>query len=117
MNPTHTDVAPTNLYSIGKSLSLVDSVAHRHLTVVIVELLRVGEIRSQTVVVQILDSSRDDKRTGEYFAKFFDSSCYTPDIGEFEGSATEFMKAQLTNEVRADENVAGNISARICWPL
>ena len=107
----------TKLYSIGKSLCLIDAVAHGQPTVVIVQVLRVGKIRSQTVIVRDSNSSRDDKSTREYLAKFFDSSYYTLDIGEFDGSATEFMKAQLTNEVRADENVAGNISARICWPL
>ena len=108
MNPTHTDVVPTDLYSIGKSISLVsrfDAVANSQFTVVIVKLIHVGKIPSQTVIVRVSNSSRDDKRAGEYFAKFFDSSYYTPDKGEFEGSAKEFMKAQLMNEVKSYERM------------
>jgi hypothetical protein len=45
------------------------------------------------------------KRDGKFFAKFFDSSYYTPDTGELVGSAEEFMKWQLTNEVKSYERM------------
>lgn len=94
-------------HSLGKSI-LLQSPLHGlldQLTVLVIRPIRIGHERSQSVIVRVTESNDMVKRVATFFAKFFDSSYYTPDTGEFVGSAEEFVKWQLTNELESYERM------------
>lgn len=103
MNPADVDVQLDMPYTSGKSISLLSRSRRPddQLNVVIIESIHVGDhIRSQTVIVRVLDWNDDTKNT-KLFAKFFDFSYYTPGESEFEGSAREYMEWLHRNEVES----------------
>lgn len=103
MNRTQNDVRYTISYTVGMSISLLPrspGVGDR-LTILIVEPIHTGHGRSQTVIVRVSEPLDDNKRNSKFFAKFFDSSYYIPEKGEFDGSGKEYMTWQLSNEVKS----------------
>lgn len=95
-------------YATGKLITLKSRSpsAVGQLTVLILRTIIVGIGRSsQTVIVQVSGMDGTDETNKELVAKFFDPYYCTPDEGEFDGSAKEYMKYQHTNEVKSYEKM------------
>lgn len=106
MGQPQNDVHGVSCYTTGMSISLLPrSPVDDRLTVLIVKPIYVGYGGSQTVMVRVSKSSDDSKRNRIFFAKFFDSSYYTLEKGEYNGSGKEYMNWLLANEVKSYERM------------